>query len=148
MVSIVQEKEFNMNNLITGIAHLGLRVSDINKSSSFYQTLGFVVTEKFSKKVENGEVHVEFLTSPKLTLELYQLPNTTNHFNLSQSHNGIEHFALEVNDIDKMLHKIKELGYQIDEGPIYEKRERCEVSFFLISGPDGERVEFDMTKYI
>ena len=67
--------------------------------------------------------------------------------NLSQSCNGIEHFALEVNDIDKMLNKIKALGYEINEGLVYEKREYCEVSFFLISGPDGERVEFDMTRY-
>ena len=146
MVTIVQEKESNMNNLITGIAHLGLKVSDIDKSSAFYQTLGFSVTEKFAKKGENGEVHVAFLTSPKLTLELYQLPDSIDN-NLSQSCNGIEHFALEVNDIDKMLNKIKALGYEINEGLVYEKREYCEVSFFLISGPDGERVEFDMTRY-
>ena len=96
--------------------------------------------------MENGEVYVEFLTSPTLTLELYQLPDSIN-IELTQSHNGIEHFALEVNDIDKMLNKIKALGYEINEGPVYEKREYCEVSFFLISGPDGERIEFDMTKY-
>ena len=46
-----------------------------------------------------------------------------------------------------MLNKIRSFGYEINEGPIYEKREHCEVSFFLISGPDGERIEFDMTKY-
>lgn len=46
-----------------------------------------------------------------------------------------------------MLNKIKALGYEINEGPVYERREYCEVSFFLISGPDGERVEFDMTRY-
>ena len=146
MVTIVREKVSNMNNLITGIAHLGLKVSNIDKSSSFYQTLGFIVTEKFSKKVQSGEVHVEFLTSPKLTLELYQLPDNT-YTDLTQTHNGIEHFALEVNDIDGMLNKIRSFGYEINEGPIYEKREHCEVSFFLISGPDGERIEFDMTKY-
>lgn len=96
--------------------------------------------------MENDEVHVEFLTSPTLTLELYQLPDSINT-ELTQFHNGIEHFALEVNDIDKMLNKIKALGYKINEGPVYEKREHCEVSFFLISGPDDERVEFDMTTY-
>ncbi|OCG03914.1 VOC family protein [Gilliamella sp. wkB112] len=133
-----------MNNLIKGIAHLGLQVSDINKSSSFYQTLGFSLTEKFSKNTNNGEVKVEFLTSPALTLELYQLPNTIRS---ELIYSGIEHFALEVSDIDKMMQKISKLGYAINEGPIYERREHCEVHFFLISGPDGERIEFDMTKY-
>lgn len=133
-----------MNNLIKGIAHLGLQVSDIDKSSSFYQTLGFSLTEKFSKKTDNGEVKVQFLTSPVLTLELYQLPDTIRS---ELVYSGIEHFALEVSDIEKMMEKISKLGYAINEGPIYEKREHCEVHFFLISGPDGERIEFDMTKY-
>ena len=67
--------------------------------------------------------------------------------NLSQFRNGIEYFELEVNNIDKILNKIKALGYEINEEPVYEKREYCEVSFFLIIGLDGERVEFDMTRY-
>ncbi|MCO6553161.1 MAG: VOC family protein [Gilliamella sp.] len=133
-----------MNNLIIGVAHLGLRVKDINRSSYFYQTLGFKVTEEFSKKMENGEIKVKFLTSSKLILELYQLPNI---ISTNVDHYGIEHIALEVSDIEKALKKIKQLGYVINEGPNYEKRDHCEVDFFLISGPDGERVEFDMTKY-
>ncbi|WP_335340137.1 VOC family protein [Gilliamella apis] len=128
------------------MTHLGSKVSKITITSSVYQTLGFSVTEKFTKKGENGKVHVAFLTSQKLTLELYELPDSIDN-NLSQFRNGIEYFALEVNDIDKILNKIKALGYEINEELVYEKREYCEVSFFLISGLDGERVEFDMTRY-
>lgn len=133
-----------MNSLITGIAHLGLQVSDINKSSQFYQSLGFSLAEEFAKPINNGQVFVQFLTSPSLTIELYQLPTTMRGDN---QFSGIEHFALEVTDIDAMLQKIQALNYPIDEGPIYQKRANCDVRFFLIRGPDGERVEFDMTNY-
>lgn len=133
-----------MQNLITGVAHLGLQVSDINKSSQFYQSLGFKLNESFTKPFEHGEVSVQFLTSPALTIELYQLPTTVHSH---QVYSGIEHIALEVSDIEKALQTITALGYPINEGPVYQKRETCEVHFFLISGPDGERVEFDMTHY-
>lgn len=125
-----------MRELIRKVAHIGYQVSDLTRSLTFYESLGFKIQRRFSKISPQGEIEVAFLEMGGAVLELYQLPSGT-LFDVPRC--GIDHIALEVSNLEAVVKVLKMLRYPLDEGPIQEDQ----VRFLLIRGPDGERLEFD-----
>lgn len=125
-------KEFRY---ITGLQHIGIPTSDINKAMEFYISLGFNVALRTTVNTTNE--NVVFLTLNNLVLELY------GNSCLSSEAGAINHFALEVSDIESAYRCLKNMNYTSIESeiqflPFWENG----IKFFLIKGPNGEIIEF------
>lgn len=120
----------------TGIQHIGIPTLDLQKTKDFYTGLGFTIHHE--KCIREGTQNVCFLKFNNLILECYEdetAPGVSG---------AIDHFAIDVKNIDECFALCKELGYtvvsgDIEELPFYENG----VRFFIILGPNSERVEFN-----
>ncbi len=130
-----------MANLISGLAHIGLRSADIERATRFYHSLGFATRQSLAIEDPQGDIEVRFLALGELTLELYQLPWSGQRRDAAAF--GIDHVALRVGDLAAAQRWVEELGYPLTEGPTLQPSGRNGVRYFMIDGPDGERVEFN-----
>lgn len=130
-----------MANLICGLAHIGLRSADIERATRFYHSLGFTTRQSLSLEEAQGNIEVRFLALGELTLELYQLPWSGQPRDMATF--GIDHLALRVSNLLAAQQWVEELGYLLTEGPTLQPSGRNGVRYFMIEGPDGERVEFN-----
>lgn len=130
-----------MANLIVGLAHIGLRSADIEQATRFYHSLGFTTRQSLAIEEPQGTVEVRFLELGELILELYQLPWQRQARNAACF--GIDHVALRVSDLAAAQQWVERLGYPLMEGPALQPSGSHGVRYFMIAGPDGERVEFN-----
>jgi len=122
-------------NYCSGIQHIGIPTSDIEASRAFYTGLGFEVVH--DRIIRDGTQHVIFLQSGNLMLEVYE--------DVTAGKSGaIDHFAIDCSDIETAFDDAVKSGYKIvsddiEELPFWKNG----VRFFIIEGPDRERVEFN-----
>lgn len=110
--------------------HIGIPCSDLEKSISFYNSLGFSTTEKRSEPNK-----VAFLSSGNLVLEIYQCPQVV------KKPGAIDHLALMVDDIDKAFSELQSKYDFAQEEIQYLPFKTNGVKFFKIYGPDREVIE-------
>ena len=118
--------------LSTGLQHIGIPVSDLERSIGFYEKLGF----ELALKTENEGVLVTFLKLGDLCLELYQNGQASRRFG------AIDHFAINVTDVDKVHDLALADGLNIIEERQLPYRDNG-VKYFTILGPDKEKVNFN-----
>lgn len=123
--------------MIKSLAHIGLRTQNIAASRDFYQSLGFEPQRHLEIAEPRGTILVQFLQQQGIMLELYQLPWQTDARLTEDS--GIDHLAWQVDDLVACESWVKSLGYPLVEGPCDHP---AGSRYFMIAGPDGERVEF------
>ena len=120
---------------IVGVAHVGLPTNDLQKTVEFYKSLGFeVIMQSYNEKA--GE-KVAFLQIKNYCIETFE------NGQAAMSDGAYQHVALDVEDIESMYQKICNEKYTvntdgIEELPFWEKG----VKFFMIKGPNEERIEF------
>ncbi len=117
------------------IQHVGLLVSDIDKTIEFYTALGFEPALLTENKAANERV--AFLQLGNLIIEAYGNKVT------EKKSGAIDHIALDVKNIDELYEEICKEGHRIVEDkvmslPFWENG----VKFFTILGPDNEKIEF------
>ncbi len=117
------------------IQHLGIPVSDIDKTIEFYTSLGFEPVLLTENKAANERV--AFLQLGNLIIEAYGNKET------EKKSGAIDHVALDVKNIDELYAEIVKEGHRIVEEkvmslPFWENG----VKFFTILGPDNEKIEF------
>ena len=103
---------------ITGINHIGLRVTDLEKAKNFYQQLGFkfiigpVGPEPVAIMEHPSGVNINFIlnANPKLNKNVLM--------DIPEKHTGYTHIALDVNDIDAIQTSLNNMNIKITEGPI------------------------------
>jgi catechol 2,3-dioxygenase-like lactoylglutathione lyase family enzyme len=118
---------------LTGIAHIALRVNDLDKSRDFYHKLGFEQGFEFS---DNGKISVAYLkVNDRQFIEL--IPRTSD----SQP-GGILHTCFEVADIESLHKAYLEKGLQ----PTEPKKGRAGNLLFVMHGPDNQLLEY--TQYM
>ena len=118
---------------LTGIAHIALRVNDLDKSRDFYHKLGFEQGFEFS---DNGKISVAYLkVNDRQFIEL--IPRTSD----SQP-GGILHTCFEVADIESLHKAYLEKGLQ----PTEPKKARAGNLLFVMHGPDNQLLEY--TQYM
>ena len=120
---------------IVGVAHIGLPTNDLKKTIEFYKSLGFeVILETYYEKAKEK---VAFL----------QIQNYCGGAGgggrAVMADGSYQHVALDVRDIEEMYKKICENGYEvitdgIEQLPFWDNG----VKFFMIIGPNEERIEF------
>jgi catechol 2,3-dioxygenase-like lactoylglutathione lyase family enzyme len=118
---------------LTGIAHVALRVNDLQKSREFYHKLGFEQAFDF---VDNGKTSVAYVkVNDRQFIEL--IPRTSD----SQP-GGILHTCFEVADIESLHKAYLERGLQ----PTEPKKARAGNLLFVMHGPDDQLLEY--TQYM
>lgn len=121
-----------INDISTGLQHVGIPTNDIEKTIAFYETLGFRVVHRADNRGED----VAFLKMGDLIIETYQNNRATG---LS---GAIDHIALNVTDVEEARRIAEGLGLEvIEEGqlPFWENG----VRYFTVLGFNGEKVEFN-----
>ncbi len=117
-----------MKNLFsTGIRHIAIQVSDLNKSTDFYIKL---LGAKYCGKATN----MVFLMLGETDLTLEQANNSI----IQPS--GIDHFGFIVDrktDVDKATSYLSENNVEVISGPA----DRPDARFMMFKDPDGYKFE-------
>jgi lactoylglutathione lyase len=125
---------------IRGLAHIGIRVHDLERSVKFYALLGFTKTAG-----PIGPEPVAILDHPS-GLEVNLILNAANAsapnvlMDVPEKHPGITHFALLCPDILAAKARLEAEGIRISGGPI---RFGPKAQGIFVRDPDGNVIELD-----
>lgn len=127
--------ENHFQNFITGMQHIGMPTSNMEKTVAFYEMLGFRSAYQTENETSNGKV--VFLKMGNVIIEAYESERT------AQKSGAWDHIAFDVTDIEKVFCLAREkkchiLDEEIQFLPFWSKG----VRFFTIVGPNQEKVEF------
>jgi lactoylglutathione lyase len=123
---------------ITGLAHIGIRVYDLERSVRFYQLLGFTKTAG-----PIGPEPVAILDHPS-GIEVNLVLNARNAhepnvlMDVPEKHPGITHFALLCPDIMAAKQQLERNGVQLSGGPV---RFGPRAQGIFVRDPDGNVIE-------
>ena len=126
-----------------GINHLGLTVSNLEKSTQFFtETLGWKVVGGYD------DYPSKFVTDGKLFLTLWQVTNPTKKVSFDRKNNvGLHHLALSIaslNDLNSLYERCKNTdGVIIEFSP--EPNGGGPTIHMMIREPSGNRIEFAFT---
>ncbi len=120
---------------ITGLAHIGIKVKDIDASIKFYtETLGFELTHR----QQFGTSTLAFLNIGTCLIELIQSAVYE-----ERTPGQVDHIAVEVKDIEALTQDLRAKGVHF----LADSISLCPglldgVKNIFFTGPDGERFEF------
>ena len=133
-----------MNLKLNHIQHTGIPVTDIKRSEAFYETLGFKNVMSTNFEYNAGKGVVAMMKQNEMIIELYQMPETELKEIRARKNGHIDHIAFDVDDIDKTFEILKKEGFNIlEEQPVFLSFWKNGCKYFNITGPDGERLEFN-----
>ena len=130
---------------LRGLQHIGLPVTNLERSKAFYAQLGFVEAMRTDLPRASEAIQVAMMQHEGLTIELYQLEEQERQEIAKRTDGHIDHIALDVIDIEQAYNEIRTAGLEILEtdAPVFLPFWDHGVKFFTIRGPDGEKVEFN-----
>jgi len=117
---------------ITGLAHIGVFVRDIDKSIDFYKRLGFTLD-----KEEQIGIRLAFLSAGTCLIELVEKTDIP-----KRDAGVVDHIAVTVDNLEAAIENAKAQGIEIDSSQINELQILGGVKNVFFDGPDGERLEF------
>jgi len=126
-----------MKEMVTGYAHVGLYIKDVERSKKYYtDLLGFTCVSEFTN--DFGD-QLAFMKSGSMILELIQ------HKVWMDRKDGLfDHIAMQVDDIEAVSAELKAKGVEFADDIYFETR----ISHFVNGvkyqawrGPDGEHLE-------
>ncbi len=126
---------------VTGLAHIGVFVADMDASITFYsELLGFECYHQ--TEITKGEdvLKLGFLRCGTCEIELVQRPGHT-----PREAGVVDHIALDVSDLDGMMACLKERGVVFETAAPEERPEIFDngIRCIFFPGPDGERIELN-----
>jgi lactoylglutathione lyase len=124
---------------LEGLAHVGIFVSNINRSKGFYsEQLDFKCFSECVLDDPNGPIKLAFLRSGNLTLELVEFSKPE-----QRTPGTVDHFAIASEDIEAVCEMLKKRGIVFETKEIGHASNvlsnGCKGIFFR--GPDNERIE-------
>jgi lactoylglutathione lyase len=140
----VEEAVLLKDNL-RGLQHIGLPVTDLERSKAFYTQLGFVEAMRTNLPRLPEPIQVAMMQHEGLTVELYQLEEKERQEIAKRSDGHIDHIAFDVIDIEQAHNEIRATGLEIleEDAPVFLPFWEHGVKYFTIRGPDGEKIEFN-----
>ena len=125
---------------IAGLAHIGIRVHDLERSVAFYELLGFTKTAG-----PIGPEPVAILDHPSgveinLVLNAPKESEPNVLMDVPHKHPGITHFALLRPDIMAAKRTLEAAGFPLSGGPI---RFETGATAIFVRDPDRNVVELD-----
>lgn len=127
-------------SLIEGVAHIGIRVFELERSRAFYEKLGFGFIAG-----PIGPEPVAILIHPS-NIVLNLILNATSQdgrnvlMDEEEKHPGYTHMSLLVKDLDAAQGEVERLGIRITETVEFRG-----ARFFFVRDPDGNVVELHQT---
>lgn len=125
---------------ITGVHHIGLTVSNLDRSVPWY-TQVFGVTQLVAFEEAGGERRKVLLRHPRTGLVIGLVAHRSSpDRGFDETHMGLDHLSFAVANRDELVawqHKLQQLG--IDPSPIAEARGGSEVLVFR--DPDNIQLE-------
>jgi catechol 2,3-dioxygenase-like lactoylglutathione lyase family enzyme len=130
--------------VLNKIQHIGIPVTDIAVSEAFYIRLGFTNVMESGFLYENKTGTCIMMQRGQMIIELYQMPDPKLGEIRNRKDGHIDHIAFDVPDVDKTFSILKNAGFAvIEEEPVFLAFWEKGCKFFNITGPDGERLEFN-----
>jgi lactoylglutathione lyase len=107
-----------MQDLITSVAHLGIRVADLERSLAFYRVLGFELAGG-----PFGSEPVAILQHPsgiEINLIINAQPASAHNVLMDEpiKHAGYTHVALSCSDITRAQAELERAGISLSGGPV------------------------------
>lgn len=125
-----------LGDFALGLQHVGLPTNDLKATIAFYESLGFETV--YQVKNEAAGEDVAFLRLKNLTIEAYE------NGRAAMQSGAIDHIAIDVSDVEAAYRLAQEQGYQIvSNGVEFLPFWQNGVKFFILLGPNQERVEFN-----
>ncbi len=130
---------------LQGLQHLGIPVTNLERSKAFYSQLGFTEAMRTDIQPKTEVIRVAMMQHENFTIELYQSGQEKLREIAGRSDGHIDHVALNVLDIEQAYAEIKAAGLEILEAdaPVFLPFWKHGVKYFTVRGPDGEKVEFN-----
>jgi lactoylglutathione lyase len=130
---------------LRGLQHIGLPVTNLERSKAFYAGLGFEEAMRTDLPGASEAVQVAMMQHEGLTIEMYQLEQEERQAVAKRTDGHLDHIALDVMDIEQAYNDIRAAGLEIleENAPVFLPFWEHGVRFFTIRGPDGEKVEFN-----
>jgi lactoylglutathione lyase len=130
---------------LRGLQHIGLPVTNLERSRTFYAGLGFEEAMRTDLPGASEAIQVAMMQHEGLTIELYQLEQEERQAVAKRTDGHLDHIALDVMDIEQACNEIRAAGLEIleENAPVFLPFWEHGVRFFTIRGPDGEKVEFN-----
>ncbi len=125
-----------LSDFALGLQHVGLPTNDMAKTVAFYESLGF--ENAYETVNEAAGEKVVFLRLKNLTVEAYE------NGKAALRSGAVDHIAIDVSDAEAAYALAKEQGYAVVSNgveflPFWENG----VKFFILEGPNKERIEFN-----
>lgn len=125
-----------LGDFALGLQHVGLPTNDLKATIAFYESLGFETV--YQVKNEAAGEEVAFLRLKNLTIEAYE------NGRAAMQSGAIDHIAIDVDDVEAAYRLAQEQGCQIvSNGVEFLPFWQNGVKFFILLGPNQERVEFN-----
>ncbi|MDE3212735.1 MAG: VOC family protein [Bacteroidota bacterium] len=126
------------------LQHIGIPVTDLVRSTAFYEKLGFDRVMQAPFTIEGQDGICTMMENNGITVELYQLPEHLLLEISKRDHGHVDHIAFDVPDIEHAYRELKNGGFSIlEEAPVHLDFWGKGCRYFNVIGPDGERLEFN-----
>lgn len=124
--------------MIKAFDHVTITVSDLKRSVDFYQhILGLKVMGVL--KQNGGDLKIVYLNAGGATIELFNFKEKGKPLTETKDLDiGIKHIGFKVDDIDKVVKKLKEANVKFTMEP-FDATGRVRIAFF--KDPDGILIE-------
>ena len=133
-----------MNLKLNHIQHIGIPVTDIKRSEAFYEKLGFKNVMGSTFEYNDGKGLVAMMKLNGMMVELYQMPEAELTEIRNRQNGHIDHIAFDVDDIDTTFRELKQASFNVlEEALVFLSFWKNGCKYFNITGPDGERLEFN-----
>ena len=125
---------------LKGLDHVGLKVTDMGETLSFYQRLGLTVLRASGPDADGVRSAVIQVGNQEL--------NVFSHPGLApagkENAAGLDHFCLIVDaeSVEEVIVDLRQAGIAIVRGPV----ERRDGTALFVHDPDGVRVELQLKK--
>ena len=130
------------SKMIRKISHIGVAVKDLNEAIKFYEeSLGLEI--EGTEEIKEQKVKVAFITIGESRIELLQStdPNGPIAKFIEKKGEGIHHIALEVDNIEDALQKLKESGVQLIDAKPKIGAHRMKIAFLHPRSTKGVLME-------
>jgi lactoylglutathione lyase len=131
-------------DFIHRIQHIGIPAHDLEVSIPFYERLGFENVMEAPFEFDGGYGTCVMMKNHEVIVELYQMPAKQLAEIKSRSNGHVDHFAIDVTDVDHAFDTLKKAGFEILEStPTFLQFWKNGTRFFNVKGPSGEIIEFN-----
>ena len=133
-----------MHLTINNLQHVGIPVTNLDVSTAFYERLGFMNVMNAPFEIDGHEGRCTMMQRDAIVIELYQMPPGELEEIKTRGNGRIDHIAFDVPDADEAMSILRSNGFHVvEEMPVKLNFWKNGVKFFFITGPDGERLEFN-----